>query len=210
MSERALKRILVALVVLVGLWGLSSLASSRRGARPPAAGGGVAAALEGLEGANVESVRLRRPPRYADPRAQRRGIDGQRLSGRQRGPRPALERSRERRSRRTGRDESGKPRAHGSLVRQRLDGRGDTDRRRHVDGARRQQRPHVPQRICAPPRPGLSGGRRRRSPLRRGEGARGLARQDRPADRYGRAGPHRDRGRRRHPTRSRGPTASGW
>lgn len=61
MSERALKRILVALVVLVGLWGLSSLASSRRGARPPAAGGGVAAALEGLEGANVESVRLDGP-----------------------------------------------------------------------------------------------------------------------------------------------------
>ena len=61
MSKRALKRILVTLVVLVGLWGLSSLASSRRGASPPATGGGVAAALEGLEGANVESVRLDGP-----------------------------------------------------------------------------------------------------------------------------------------------------
>ena len=61
MSEQALKRIVVVLVVLVGLWGLSSLASSRRGSSPPAAGGGVAAALEGLEGAHVESVRLDGP-----------------------------------------------------------------------------------------------------------------------------------------------------
>lgn len=61
MSEQALKRIVVVLVVLVGLWGLSSLASSRRGSSPPAAGGGVAAALGGLEGAHVESVRLDGP-----------------------------------------------------------------------------------------------------------------------------------------------------
>ena len=61
MSEQTLRRIVLALVVLAGLWGLSSLVSSRSGARAPVVGEGVAAALEGLDGANVESVRIDGP-----------------------------------------------------------------------------------------------------------------------------------------------------
>jgi hypothetical protein len=60
MSEKSLKKILVTLAVLVALWGVSSLLSGRGGGSS-AADGGVAAALDGLDGTNVESVHIEGP-----------------------------------------------------------------------------------------------------------------------------------------------------
>ena len=53
MSEQSLKKILVALAVLVGLWGITSLLPGRNGGGSPTADGGLAAALEGLEGGSA-------------------------------------------------------------------------------------------------------------------------------------------------------------
>ena len=61
MSEQTLKRILVTLGVLVLLWGISSLLSGRGGGGTSRADDGVAAALEGLDGTNVESVHIDGP-----------------------------------------------------------------------------------------------------------------------------------------------------
>ena len=61
MSEQTLKRILVTLGALVVLWGISSLLSGRGGGGTSRADDGVAAALEGLDGTNVESVHINGP-----------------------------------------------------------------------------------------------------------------------------------------------------
>lgn len=60
MSEQTLKRIFVALGVLVVLWALSALLSGRGGGGRPA-DLGVAAALEGLDATSIEAVRIQGP-----------------------------------------------------------------------------------------------------------------------------------------------------
>ena len=61
MSEQTLKRILITLGALVVLWGVTSLLSGRRGGGRFRADRDVAAALEGLDGSNVESVHIDGP-----------------------------------------------------------------------------------------------------------------------------------------------------
>ena len=61
MSEKSLKKILVTLAVLLGLWGVSSLLSGRGGGGSADADGGVSEALAGLDGSTVESVRIDGP-----------------------------------------------------------------------------------------------------------------------------------------------------
>ena len=71
MSEQSLKKILVALAVLVGLWGVTSLLSGRNGGGSPTADGGLAAALEGLDSTSVQSVQIDGP--FATLTLQRSG-----------------------------------------------------------------------------------------------------------------------------------------
>jgi hypothetical protein len=61
MSEQSLKKILVTLAALVALWGVSALFSGRGGGGSSEADGGVAAMLENLDAATIESVHINGP-----------------------------------------------------------------------------------------------------------------------------------------------------
>lgn len=61
MSEQNLKKILVALGVLVGLWVVSALVSGSDSDASPPADGGVAAALDGLDATSIDAVSIDGP-----------------------------------------------------------------------------------------------------------------------------------------------------
>ena len=61
MSEQTLKKILITLGVLVALWGVSSLMSGGDDSGASDAAGGVASALDGLDGSTVEAVQIDGP-----------------------------------------------------------------------------------------------------------------------------------------------------
>ena len=61
MSEQTLKKILITLGVLVALWGLSALMSGGSDGGSSAAAGGVATALDGLDGSTIDAVQISGP-----------------------------------------------------------------------------------------------------------------------------------------------------